>query len=414
VRQHLFLVLLAVIFVFNSVGAFIMADHSGAGINTVNTKPRVVSHISKLSINEVNEVNEVKESSSADSSPDSASSATAPESLLQTSSAASRLTEKGDDVQMTSAVSPEMAPPSIGLDLLQDQVRRIARRKGFTLNLMVIGRSGLGKSTLINTLFRTTALPHEIESKPTSATTTCLRTTRTVIVEDGVKLELTVTDTPGFGDHISNTNCWEPAMSYIESQYDRYLKEEQSTDRGRFISDSRIHCCLYFIAPTGHNLPALDLQVLKRLNGVVNVIPVIAKADSLTMEERDEFRSRIQTDFKKNGVQVYPSAQYEHYDDRDMNETYRNLAPFAVVGSEKLYKNEEGRHVLGRLNRWGLVQVEDPRHCEFHHLRDLLVRSRMQDLIELTSTIHYENFRRRRLQEMESLADIHTLNESRI
>ena len=64
-----------------------MADHTGAGINTVNTKPRVVSHISKLSINEVNEVNEVKESSSADSSPDSASSATAPESLLQTSSA---------------------------------------------------------------------------------------------------------------------------------------------------------------------------------------------------------------------------------------------------------------------------------------------------------------------------------------
>ena len=44
------------------------------------------------------------------------------------------------------------------------------------------------------------------------------------------------------------------------------------------------------------------------------------------------------------------------------------------MGSEKLYKNEEGRHVLGRLNRWGLVQVEDPRHCEFHHLRDLLVR----------------------------------------
>ena len=79
-------------------------------------------------------------------------------------------------------------------------------------------------------------------------------------------------------------DSWEPAMSYIESQYDRYLKEEQSTDRGRFISDSRIHCCLYFIAPTGHNLPALDLQVLKRLNGVVNVIPVIAKADSLTME----------------------------------------------------------------------------------------------------------------------------------
>ena len=41
-------------------------------------------------------------------------------------------------------------------------------------------------------------------------------------------------------------------------------------------------------------------------------------------------------------------------------------------------------------------------------------RSRMQDLIELTSTIHYENFRRRRLQEMKSLTEINSLSESRI
>ena len=79
-------------------------------------------------------------------------------------------------------------------------------------------------------------------------------------------------------------NSWEPALKYIENQYDTYLSEEQSAHRGRFIVDTRIHCCLYFIPPTGHNLRPLDLQVLKRLNGVVNVIPVIAKADTLTLE----------------------------------------------------------------------------------------------------------------------------------
>jgi septin 3/9/12 len=51
----------------------------------------------------------------------------------------------------------------------------------------------------------------------------------------------------------------------------------------------------------------------------------------------------------------------------------QTLSPFCVVGSEKAYE-VKGRKVLGRLNRWGLVEVENPQHCEFHHLRNLLIR----------------------------------------
>jgi len=302
----------------------------------------------------------------------------------------------------------------IGLDLLQEQVRRIALRKGFTLNLMVLGRSGLGKSTLINTLFRAAALPHENNIKTTVAKTTDIRTTHTPIEEKGIKLDLTVTDTPGFGDHIDNTDCWQPALEYIDDQYEQYLIEEQNPNRMRSTVDTRIHCCLYFIPPTGHSLRPLDLEVLKRLHKVVNVIPVIAKADTLTLEERHEFKCNIQRDLKEHEVEIYPSARYEHVEDHDTNQTYRNLTPFAVVGSENVYKNEAGHSVLGRLNSWGLIQIEDPQHCEFHHLRDLLIRNRMQDLIELTSDIHYENFRRRRLLEMKTLPDLSSLNESHI
>ena len=38
----------------------------------------------------------------------------------------------------------------------------------------------------------------------------------------------------------------------------------------------------------------------------------------------------------------------------------------------------------------------------------------MQDLIELTSAIHYEAFRRRRLMESGTLIDMCSLNESHI
>lgn len=63
--------------------------------------------------------------------------------------------------------------------------------------------------------------------------------------------------------------------------------------RDRYIQDTRIHCCLFFINPTGHSLRPIDIIVMKKLSEVVNVVPVIAKADSLTLEERDAFKERV-------------------------------------------------------------------------------------------------------------------------
>lgn len=63
--------------------------------------------------------------------------------------------------------------------------------------------------------------------------------------------------------------------------------------RDKYIVDTRIHCCLFFINPTGHSLRPIDIIVMKKLSEVVNVVPVIAKSDSLTIEERDNFKSKV-------------------------------------------------------------------------------------------------------------------------
>ena len=47
----------------------------------------------------------------------------------------------------------------------------------------------------------------------------------------------------------------------------------------------QIHCCLYFIGPSGHGLKPLDIEFMRRLHDKVNIIPVIAKADTLTPDE---------------------------------------------------------------------------------------------------------------------------------
>lgn len=40
-------------------------------------------------------------------------------------------------------------------------------------------------------------------------------------------------------------------------------------------------------------LRPLDLEFMRRLSKIVNVVPVIAKADTLTLEERAEFKQRV-------------------------------------------------------------------------------------------------------------------------
>ncbi|KAK6300480.1 hypothetical protein J4Q44_G00285780 [Coregonus suidteri] len=43
--------------------------------------------------------------------------------------------------------------------------------------------------------------------------------------------------------------------------------------------------------------------------------------------------------------------------------------------------------------------VENIAHCEFAYLRDLLIRTHMQNIKDITSSIHYEVYRVRRLNE---------------
>lgn len=73
------------------------------------------------------------------------------------------------------------------------------------------------------------------------------------IEERGVRLRLTVVDTPGYGDAIDNRECYKPILDYIDAQFEQYLHDESGLNR-RNISDHRVHCCFYFISPYGHGL----------------------------------------------------------------------------------------------------------------------------------------------------------------
>lgn len=45
---------------------------------------------------------------------------------------------------------------------------------------------------------------------------------------------------------------WDPIVKYIKDQHSAYLRKELTAQRERYIQDTRIHCCLFFIQPSGH------------------------------------------------------------------------------------------------------------------------------------------------------------------
>lgn len=47
------------------------------------------------------------------------------------------------------------------------------------------------------------------------------------------------------------------------------------------------------IAPSGHGLKPLDVELMKRLHDKVNLIPLIAKADTMTPEECMHFKKQV-------------------------------------------------------------------------------------------------------------------------
>lgn len=283
----------------------------------------------------------------------------------------------------------------VGFANLPNQVHRKSVKKGFEFTLMVAGESGLGKSTLVNSLFLTDLYPERVVPSAVEKIeqTVKIDASTVEIEERGVKLRLTVVDTPGYGDAINCKDCYKPIVEYIDDQFERYLHDESGLNR-RHIVDNRVHSCFYFISASGHGLKPLDVEFMKALHNKVNIVPVIAKADTLTRGEVMQLKKRILQEISDNNIQIYQLPDADDDEDEDFKEQTRLLKesiPFAIVGSTQMIE-VKGKSVRGRLYPWGVVEVENPDHCDFLKLRTMLI-THMQDLQEVTHDLHYENFR---------------------
>ncbi|KAI8980396.1 putative septin [Pilobolus umbonatus] len=288
----------------------------------------------------------------------------------------------------------------VGVAHLPNQRHKIVSRCGANFTLMVCGESGVGKTTYVNTLF-TTTIKQEKNLKRRHAKqiekTVEIEITKAEIEEKNFKVKLTIIDTPGFGDYVNNHNSWMPIYEFLDDQHESYMAQEQQPTRKGAI-DMRVHACLYFIRPTGHSLKPLDVEVMKHLGTRVNLIPVIAKADTLTPANLAQFKRNILDSISAHNIQVYSCPiDSEDEDITKANKSIMASMPFAIIGSTQDVTTAAGKVVKGRQYSWGVAEVENETHCDFKKLRNLLIRSHMNDLITTTEETHYENYRQNQM-----------------
>ncbi|KAJ1814726.1 Septin spn4 [Coemansia sp. RSA 2599] len=288
------------------------------------------------------------------------------------------------------------ASGGIGIANLPNQLHKIVTKKGTNFSIMVVGESGTGKTTFINTLL-TTEIIEPLEDaarrKKQLDKTVDINIHKAELEEKMFNVKLNVVDTPGFGDFVNNIDCWLPVVDFIENQYEQYLRQEQQPVR-KGIVDMRVHACLYFIRPNGHTLKPLDVRAMKAIGARVNLIPVIAKADTLSPSALRAFKKRVMDVIDAQSIRIYqPPVDSEDEGTSLRNKEILSAMPFAIIGSTQEVKTPDGRHVKGRQYPWGVAEVENDQHCDFKKLRSLLIRTHMLDLISTTEEVHYDKYR---------------------
>ncbi|CDO96002.1 unnamed protein product [Kluyveromyces dobzhanskii CBS 2104] len=274
-------------------------------------------------------------------------------------------------------------------------------KRGIQFTLMVVGQSGCGRSTFINTLCGQKVVDTSTTIMlPTDTNTQIDVQLREEIVEledeEGLKIQLNIIDTPGFGDSLDNSPSFDVISDYIRHQYDEILLEESRVRRNPRFKDGRVHCCLYLINPSGHGLKELDVEFIRRLGSLVNVIPVISKADSLTVEELKLNKKLIAKDIDHYSLPIYnfPFDEEDISDEDYQTNTYlRALLPFSIIGSNDVFDTPDGGVIRGRKYPWGTLDVEDANISDFVVLRNTLLISHLHDMKEYTHEILYERYR---------------------
>lgn len=275
--------------------------------------------------------------------------------------------------------------------------KRAPRKQTFTV--LVCGASGTGKSAFINTFVGHKVL-YDSERAPESSGAVHFQPTAVELdnqLSDGARLALTMVETENFGTALDHSSDVDAVARFIENRFDEVLAEESRIRRNPRFKDNRVDACIYFIEPTGHGLREIDVLALRRLASIVNVIPVLARADTLTPSEVVANKRLVSEDMRFYDLETFGFQYAEDGSSNNLREESELAAalPFAITTSSEF--GERGEALFVRRLTYGSVHVLDPQQSDFQMLRNALVDEFLMELKDRTHDVLYENFRTQRL-----------------
>ncbi|TGZ79270.1 Septin-domain-containing protein [Ascodesmis nigricans] len=254
---------------------------------------------------------------------------------------------KGQDAFGVSA--PQLIMPEIMMPIRRPFTER-GKRIG-KLKILVTGDSGIGKSSLIKSVVQicedivhvdpissniSTSGRHNTtsytgrrpsDSETTKQITEVFASTRAYPqwwdeLDEGrmlrrrskggpeeqiIERNLCFVDTPGYGSGTSFLECIEPVVRYVEAQFERTqsLLGSGEGDLMPLISgDGPPHVDIVFYVIL-HRLKPVDIEFIRRLSPYTNVLPVIAKSDTLTPQQLQTLKVSILNDLRSAGIRSF-------------------------------------------------------------------------------------------------------------
>ncbi|KAH8589059.1 hypothetical protein B0O99DRAFT_692934 [Bisporella sp. PMI_857] len=381
--------------------------------------------------------------------------------------------------------------------------RRVRRRKDPTpFNILIIGTRSSGKTSFLEFLKTSLALPPKKRgARPTELVEDIFAPQHPKSSNfeshyleteiDGERIGLTLWDSEGLEKNSVDLQLRE-MTSFLESKFEETFTEEMKVIRAPGVQDTHIHCAFLILDPvrldqnlaTAKKLQSngngtngkyssaprilgsldedLDLQVLRGLQGMTTVVPVISKADTITTAHMQYLKQTVwdslrqanldplealglddfEPDIPKNANRIDEGEEEEENssgnnsaDDLPIQTptpeqtSEQNASPrsnrLSSSGSVRRHKRvpsaDESQSgelpyfplsvispdiyepgVIGRKFPWGFADPMNEEHCDFVRLKEAVFSEWRGELREASRELWYEGWRTSRLKHRET------------
>ncbi|KAJ3190564.1 hypothetical protein HK101_008600 [Irineochytrium annulatum] len=241
-----------------------------------------------------------------------------------------------------------------------------------SFKITVVGDSGIGKTSLIKKFFTIPEITFTDNFPsfpfPTTPRITDLRasTIPNIALKTGeVANNFTIVDTPGFGSQIDAIATIEPVVNHHVQKFKEtdevFERMEKIPNLVRFLNSGsgahgHVDVCIYGVL---HRLKPVDIEYMRRLGNVVNLVPVIVKCDTLKPTEITALKVSVLEEIARAKIPIYGFGL-------QMSELLE-VARAGIPGCVPFAISNHNQMTGGAENEFGLLKDA----LLFHHADDL-------------------------------------------